>query len=298
MAVEVVVGVAIMLENPLRRSAKDHSTIPSGIRRPDSPAIIPHRVGPPSAPTGPSFAQRKAHQPRSSNHVLVEGNNVMRSIDRPLPGDVVGRRKPLPHPDVIRKQSAYFESEFALTNRVEDPVKARIRSEAMVNAELQTNVIIRDELVFMTDMAQHLSNRYQRPVSSINVTLHHGICMLFAGTLEPACTLTIHALPSLLQPATNKRNAALIQQYLYESLGIVSKRGYIRFEATTEENVAVGGKTLAAEVDELSREIGDRKSGLFRKPSTSRGIINSVKVRSGHISERTDQTVLGLQAVF
>jgi hypothetical protein len=188
---------------------------------------------------------------------------------------------------VSKKNSAYFESELAATNRGDDPVKARILNEAMVIAELKTNVIIRDEFAFITDLANHLSNRYQRPMSSINVTLHHGVCMLFAGTLEPACTLTIHALPSLVQPATNRRNAVLIQQHLHETLGVVSTRGYVRFEASPEENVALGGKTLAAEVEELSSRNVDRKPGVFRKPSmSSRGILNSVKVNEPLLEKR------------
>jgi hypothetical protein len=269
-----------MLENPLRRS-NTPAPGPIGNRRPDSPALKLPRTGPPLVPIGPSFAQRKARSPHSSDSVLVEGNDVMRSIDRPLPGDAVGRRKPQLDPEASRKKSAYFESEFAASNRGDDAVTARIRNEAMVTAELKTNVIIRDEFAFITDLAYHLSNRYQRPVSSITITLHHGICMLFGGSFEPACTLTIHALPSLLQPATNRRNATLIQQHLLESLGVPSTRGYVRFEPTPEENVAIGGKTVAAEVEEISRNNGDRKPGVFRKSSKSgRGIMNSMKV--GH----------------
>ncbi|KAI0118617.1 Tautomerase/MIF [Nemania sp. FL0031] len=261
-----------MLENPLRRSANNPSSTTGGIRRPDSPVVKPQHPG-------PSFAQRKALQPRPPNDILVEGNNVMRSIDRPLPGDVVGRRrKPQLDPDMSRKKSAYFESEFAAPNKCDDPAKSRILNEAMVIAELKTNVIINDEFAFITDLAYHLSNRYQRPMSSVVITLHHGICMLFGSTFEPAYILTIHALPSLFQPATNRRNAALIQQHLHETLGVVSTRGYVRFEATPEENVAIGGKTVAAEIESLSRDNADRKTGVFRKPSKpSRGIIKSVK---------------------
>ncbi|KAI1419823.1 Tautomerase/MIF [Xylaria sp. FL1777] len=260
-----------MLENPLRKSANNSASAAGGIRRPDSPVIKPPRVG-------PSFAQRKALQSRPPDGVLVEGNNLMRSIDRPLPGDVVGRRKSQLHPDVSRKKNAYFESEFAGPDRGDDLAKTRILNEATVTAELKTNVIIRDEFAFITDLAYHLSNRYQRPISSIIITLHHGICMLFGGTFEPACTLAIHAPPVLLQPATNRRNAILIQRHLHESLGVVSTRSYIRFMATPEENVAIGGKTLAAEVEGLSRDNSDRKSGVFRKPSKSgRAIMKSVK---------------------
>lgn len=263
-----------MLENPLRRSANDSSSGgAAGIRRPDSPVTKPQR-------DGLSFAQRKALQPRPSDNVLVEGNNVMRSIDRPLPGDVVGRRKSRIHPDVSKKRSAYFESEFAAPNKGDDPVKSRVRNEAMVTAELKTNVIIDDEFAFITDLAYHLSNRYQRPMSSIVVTLHHGICMLFGSTIDPAYTLTIHTLPSLLQPATNRRNAALIQQHLHETLGVVSTRGHVRFEATPEENVAIAGKTVAAEIESLTRDGTDRKAGVFRRPSKSgRGIMKGMKVR-------------------
>ncbi|TGJ79658.1 hypothetical protein E0Z10_g9101 [Xylaria hypoxylon] len=260
-----------MLENSLRKSAKSSAPTAAGIRHPDSPVSKPPRIG-------PSFAQRKALQPRPPDAVLVEGNNVMRSIDRPLPGDVVGRRKPQLHPDVSRKKSAYFESEFAGPNRGDNPAKTRLINEAIVTAELKTNVIISDEFAFITDLAYHLSNRYQRPMSSIIITLHHGICMLFGGTFEPACTLTINALPSLLQPVTNRRNAALTQRHLQETLGVVSTRSYVRFEVTPEENVAIGGKTLATEIEGISRDTADQKPGTFGRPSRpSRGIMKSVK---------------------
>ncbi|KAI0412322.1 Tautomerase/MIF [Xylaria grammica] len=256
-----------MLENPLRKPGKNSTP---GTHRPGSPVTKPPCVG-------ASFAQRKALQPRPSDAVIVEGNNVMRSIDRPPPGDVIGRRKSRLHPDVSKKKSAYFESEFAGPNRGDDPAKTRIFDEAMVTAELNTNVIIGDEFAFITDLANHLSNRYQRPMSSIIITLHHGICMLFGGTFEPACTLTIHTLSRLLQPVTNKRNAILIQRHLHETLGVVSTRSYIRFEVTPEENVAIGGKTLAAEIEGISRGTADRKLGMFGKPSKPSRIMKSVK---------------------
>ncbi|KAI0976435.1 Tautomerase/MIF [Xylaria arbuscula] len=260
-----------MLENPLRNSAKHSASTTAGIRRPDSPVSKQTRIG-------PSFAQRKALQSRPPDVVLVEGNNVMHSIDRPLPGDVVGRRKSQVHPDVGRKKSAYFESQFAGPDRGDDPAKTRILNEAVVTAELKTNVIIHDEFAFITDLAYQLSNRYQRPMSSIIVTLHHGICMLFGGTFEPACTLAIHALPSLLQPATNRRNSNLIQRHIHETLGVVPTRSYIRFETIPEENIAIGGKTLAAEIEGLARDKADQKPSVFRKPSKSgRAIMKGVK---------------------
>lgn len=124
-------------------------------------------------------------------------------------------------------------------------------------------------------------------MSSIVVTLHHGLCMLFGSTFDPAYTLAIHALPSLLQPATNRRNSALIQQHLHETLGVVSTRGHVRFEATSAENMAIGGKTVAAEIESLSRDDTDRKAGVFRRPSKSgRGIMKGMKVRQALVSWR------------
>lgn len=271
MPVFVNSGQSTMLENPLRRSAKNASSGAAGMRRPGSPIAQ-------QQPTGPSFAQRKAAQPQSPDSVLVEGNNVMRSIDRPLPGDVVGRRRSPRDPEMSRKRSAFFEAEFAGPNRGDDPAADRILNEVMVTAELKTNVIIPDELTFITDLAYHISTRYQRPVSSIAITLQHGVCMLFGGTFEPAYTLAIHALPNLLQPATNRRNAILIQRHLHEVLGVISTRGYIRFEAIPKENVAVGGKTSAAEMEVPSRDATETKPGVFRKPTRSgRGIMKSVR---------------------
>ncbi|KAI0598594.1 Tautomerase/MIF [Biscogniauxia sp. FL1348] len=213
-----------------------------GRPQPPSAAPNPSRIYTSSPAPGASFAHRKTHP---------NPNKMMRNIDRPPPADLSSRRKTQVHPEVGRKRSAYFENEFAATNREADPVKVRIHNEAVVLAELKTN--IKDEFSFITDLSYHLSNRYQRPISSVAITLNHGSCMMFAGTFEPAYTLTIYALPSLVQPTTNKRNAALIQRHLQESLGVVPARGYIHFVATPEENVAIGGRTVAAEIEESTR---------------------------------------------
>ncbi|KAI1378199.1 Tautomerase/MIF [Hypoxylon crocopeplum] len=246
--------------------------------RPESlPARLP-RINPPSTSNGNSSAvpvpstlsaQRKTHSSRSSKSHIVEGNKMMRNIDRPPPGDPVTSRKSQLHPELSKKRSAYFESEFAAANRDPDLVRARIQNEAIVMADLRTNVIIKDEFSFITDLSYHLSNRYQRPMSSIVINLNHGSCMMFGGSFDPAYTLTIHALPSLVQPTTNKRNAALIQRHIQETLGVMSSRGYVRFVATPEENVAIGGKTVATEIDESSNAMANDKPAETRKAAKS-----------------------------
>ncbi|KAI0148454.1 Tautomerase/MIF [Xylariaceae sp. FL1272] len=237
-------------------------------RRPDSPAII-QREDPPMARSGPFIGQRHSH--RLSAAALVEGNDIIRSIDRPLPGDVFGRDRPQLHPDLQRRRNTYYENEFAATNRSEDPSAVRIRDEAMVVAEFKTNLHLTDELGFVTHLAWYLSIRYKRPVSSISVTIQQGVCILFAGTFEPSCFLTISALPELVQPATNRRNASLLQQHIRDALNIVPSRTLIRFQVTPAENMSIGGYMVTTEAveskDELERSSMDRKASLSRKPS-------------------------------
>ena len=125
---------------------------------------------------------------------------------------------------------------------------------------------IDDEFSFITDLSYHISNRYQRPMSSIIINVQHTMCMMFGGSFEPAYTLTIHALPSLVQPTTNKRNAALIQIHIQETLGVPTSRGYVRFEATPEANMACSGKTVAGEMDDADRNLKDA-AAIGRAPS-------------------------------
>ncbi|KAK9417118.1 putative Tautomerase/MIF superfamily [Seiridium unicorne] len=216
-----------------------------------------------------SFAQRKAQLPHPSKSIIVEGNDVMRNIERPPPGDMISRRKSQQQSGLAKKRSAYYENEFA-ASRETDPTKDRVRNEAIVLAELRTNVIIQDEFTFITDLSYHLSNRYQRSMSSIVINLQHGCCMMFGGSFDPAYTLTIFALPSLVQPTTNKRNAALMQNQIQESIGVAPSRGYVRFVATPEEDVANAGKTVAGEIDEQEKTPKDESKLETPKPSKSK----------------------------
>jgi hypothetical protein len=113
-------------------------------------------------------------------------------------------------------------------------------------------------------------------MSSIVVNVNHGQCMVFGGTFDPAYTLAIHALPSLMLPTTNKRNAALIQKHVADTLGVPPSRGYVRFVATPEENVAIGGKTIAAEMDEVDRGATEDHEAPTRKASKASKLSTKV----------------------
>lgn len=110
---------------------------------------------------------------------------------------------------------------------------------------------VTNEYTFITELSTHLSVRYTRPMSSIVVTLQHGVCMLFGGSFEPAYTITISALPCQVQMTTNKRNIALLQAHLLQALRVPPTRGFVRFMPVPEECSGWGGKTVAGEIADL-----------------------------------------------
>lgn len=301
-------GQSVLSAHPKRmeRSATPSPGLKSFLSNKPAPPHVRQNV---ATPASRSFAQRKAQLSRPSRTNIVEGNAVLRSIDRPPPGDM-SRRKSFIQPGLARRRSTYYESEFAV-GRETDPTKDRVRNEAIVLAELRTNVIvswgslrcsasaayvpwqIQDEFSFITDLSYHLSNRYQRSMSSIVINVQHGCCMMFGGSFDPAYTLTIFALPSLVQPTTNKRNAALIQAQIQDCLGVAPSRGYVRFVATPEEDVASGGKTVASEMEELDRTTRDdsEQGPESLKPTKSKRL--SVRVSHDRIVERA-----GLETCF
>jgi len=138
-----------------------------------------------------------------------------------------------------------------------------------------TQAQIQDEYTFITDLSYILSSRYQRPESSILVTVAHSACLFFSGSFDPAYTMTINALPSQLQPVTNKRNASLLQKSMEELLSVLPERGVVKFVPIAEDNLATNGKTVTGEIEDLEREISMGDGGLAR--SLSKGANKSKK---------------------
>jgi len=137
---------------------------------------------------------------------------------------------------------------------------------------------VSDEFTFITDLSYQLSNRYQRPVSSIVISLQHGACMLFGGTFDPAYSMTISALPCQIQTTVNKRNAVLIQNFMDQAIGVPPSRGYLRFEQVPEGNAAWNGRTAAAAIAELEDGDGDGAQGGGSDLKTKAKKRKSVKV--------------------
>ena len=144
---------------------------------------------------------------------------------------------------------------------------------------------VRDEYTFLNDLSQQLSQRYQRPASSIFITLDHSACLLFAGTFDSAYILTLTALPSQVQSTTNKRNSALLQTFMTEALGVTTDRGVVRFVPIAEEHLATNGSTVLGEIERLSRTSDDENADGVMGRSKSR---RSVKPKDLPLRERSD----------
>ena len=97
--------------------------------------------------------------------------------------------------------------------------------------------------------------------------------------------MTITALPSQLQPVTNKRNAQLLSKSMEESLGVVPERGLIKFIPVAEENLATGGQTFAGAIEELDRQNAidnvNLRSNLSTSRSAKRQSTRSLRARIG-----------------
>ncbi|KAK0736956.1 Tautomerase/MIF superfamily [Apiosordaria backusii] len=243
--------------------------------------MTPRRLAP-GGQREPSFAERKAKDtpPSMSSPATATGDILVRP----------GRRRQS-KPDLAKQQNTvnFFEDAFAVTEG--NTARERVHGDAIVMAEVKTNVIISDEFTFITELSYHLSTRYQRPVSSIVVTLQHGACMLFGGTFDPAYVMSIFALPSQLLPTTNKRNTALIQKHMEEAIGVVPARGFLRFVPTKEEHLACNGNTMAGEIDELEKTIygvglgGGAKVALDEaQGAISRGLKGRKKLSVGSMA--------------
>lgn len=99
------------------------------------------------------------------------------------------------------------------------------------------------------------------------------------GTFEGCYFLTITSLTSI-SPTCNKRNVALISEWISTNLGVPSSRGYIRFVELDIANYAIGGMTC---LDMLERErsptrmSGNLTTGVGDNMKPRKGIIGKVK---------------------
>lgn len=124
------------------------------------------------------------------------------------------------------------------------------------------------------------------------ITVNHSACLLLGGSFEPTYILTITALPVQVQPTTNKRNAALIQNFMFESLGVPLERGIVKFVPIQEECMATNGTTILGEIENMQRQLGEDsalKRGLTK--SSKRSAVGKAKSSfqlARNVSSKTD----------
>ncbi|THZ90943.1 hypothetical protein D6C83_09326 [Aureobasidium pullulans] len=150
--------------------------------------------------------------------------------------------------------------------------------------------MVKDEFTLVTDMSYNLSQRYSRPESSIMVNVEHSACLLLAGSFEPAYILTITALPSQLQPVTNKRNSALIQSFMADILAVPPERGILRFQPIAEENLATNGTTVFGEIERIEKSSSDNDVTAANaiKRAWTRGSRRSVHAKKPTVRNTDD----------
>lgn len=119
-----------------------------------------------------------------------------------------------------------------------------------------------------------------------------------SGSFDPAYVLTITALSSQFAPATNKRNTLLIGNYLKEALRVPENRGIIDFQPIEEWNIAVGGKTVLSQIEELEQgraaEEQDELGELNRPKPTGRAPFSAGSLLRGGKSLRGRKSLMAL----
>ncbi|KAL6720572.1 hypothetical protein ACLMJK_002496 [Lecanora helva] len=209
------------------------------------------------SPAQSSFSFPDEEEPHaiSTPRDMIEEKEPAKRLDRGTPGEgmvMSAANGTLQQQELRKKKSQFYTEVFSYREPNLSP-KERIYKDSIVTAEVKTNIIIKDEYEFLQDLSQHLSQRYQRPTSSIFITLSHSACLLFGGSFDSAYMITISALSSQLLPTTNKRNAALLQTFLADSLGVAPARGVIRFSRIPDEDMAYNGTTVLGQIENLQK---------------------------------------------
>ncbi|KAM0349344.1 hypothetical protein ACHAPU_003753 [Fusarium lateritium] len=187
----------------------------------------------------------------SLDPVLESDQRLSRDIEHMVIGDVTKVTRKHSLPILSRRPDDFFEDVF--TSRHGVGPGDRIKNESIILVEIKTNVIIEEEFIFITELSEFISLRYNRPASCIVTTLQHGVCMQFGGSSDPSYTIKIEALERDTQTAMNNRNIALLQVHMKQALDIPASRGYVRFVPVAEDCAGWKGNTVAGEVAEAVR---------------------------------------------
>ncbi|KAH9869940.1 hypothetical protein J1614_006861 [Plenodomus biglobosus] len=238
-------------------SGNNQFPMPAGVA-----LLSPEKVGEQLSPAQSTFSF--ASSPRSVQDVDHDDSRHMHPIGRGTTGDGIGQLRPRSS----RSRAQFYEDSFSYKDGIASSARDRVTKDAPIVAELRTNVIIKDEYTLVTDLSHHLSTRYQRPETSIMITVNHSACLLLGGSFEPTYILTVNALPVQIQPTTNKRNAAMIQTFMAESIGVSPDRGIVKFIPIPEESLAMNGMTILGEIERMERQHAEESGSNVKRAVT------------------------------
>ncbi|OCT49744.1 Macrophage migration inhibitory factor family protein [Cladophialophora carrionii] len=226
-------------------------TPPTGDTAPDNAFRLKGRISP--APQRFLPLQRAQSTPPELTHsnqlgVLTKGSQGLSDLES------------LEHSwsklGLSKKKSQYYDNAFAY-REPNNTAKERVAKDSVILAEVKLNCCVEFEKEFLIDLSFRLSEIYQRPASCVMAMVTTDVQMLLGGNSEPAYHLTITALPSEIAATKNKRSTHLIQDFIQDTLQIPPKRGVLRFDAVSEENLATNGMTALQEIEQLERQSSD-----------------------------------------
>ncbi|CAG8908630.1 unnamed protein product [Penicillium egyptiacum] len=181
---------------------------------------------------------------------------------------------------LTKVKKLYYEDAFTARGSHNSP-KDRVTHESVVVVELKTNTKAKDDTPkLLSDFAHFLAQVYQRPETSMLVTIDQNADLLFGNTSGSAYLLKITALSSLIGPLTNLRNTGLIQSTIQEMFGIAPDKGVVIYTPVSEDNVATNGTTARSEIDRLERIGSSNSPSIFK--SISRSMSRRMKSSSGN----------------
>ncbi|ELR03283.1 hypothetical protein GMDG_06031 [Pseudogymnoascus destructans 20631-21] len=169
--------------------------------------------------------------------------------------------------------------------------KAKMEDDFPVVAELVTSSDISDKYT-LYNLSHALSHLYNRPQSSITISLFYTAYLLHDHTLDPSYILTISAPPALCQAHDNDCNAVAMAQFLDEALAVPPRRGTIKFLPMHLSCLAVGGRTLLGvlveqvQADRAARDL----LGVAEQQTRGRRSISSLRGLGLRRSRRGERT--------
>ncbi|CAI7641916.1 unnamed protein product [Penicillium bialowiezense] len=192
-------------------------------------------------------------------------------------------RKGMEDPPITKVKKLYYDDAFATRGAHNSP-KDRVTFESVVVVELKINTQVEGSVsIALAEFSHALTEVYQRPETSMLVTVDQKSDILFGSAVDPAYLLKVSALSGLIAPLTNLRNTALIQSIIEDIFRIPPSKGVIIFTPLSEDNLATNGTTAREEIDRLERS--EHSPSMFQ--SISRSMSRRLKSSSGNSTPLT-----------